>query len=545
MRRIRSILAHVVRLGLFPVGLYTVLFVGLTYPLIYQFSTHFFADQGDGLQNVWNIWWVHKAVTELGQSPWSTGYLHYPYGVSLYGHTLNAFNGYLAIPLMRWLTLVQAHNSIVLFSFAVGGLTACWLAYDVTRAYRPSIIGGAVFTFANFHFAHAEGHLQLVSLEWIPLFILLWRWLLREPRWLTALAAAGALYLTLLCDYYYFMYAVMAALLIVAWRIFQTRSLVFWLKRDYLPALGLFSVAALLTSGLHIEALFTLNRADPLVGAHADLEFSTDLLAPIIPGGHWRFAWLTEPYWSRLPGNIHESSVHLGVAVVLLILLVPFWRKRVATPDLGLWYSMLLVFFGLSLGPTLQIWGQQTAWTAMPYSWLVKVAPPLQLSGVPVRMMVMVTLCASVIAAVGFKYLIQRGRLSQSFCVLLLVLLTLEYLPKPLPTSAPLMPGYVLTLREGKADGGVIDTVSSKYHALYFQTIYDKPMAFGYLARVPSSVVFKNRQLAESLALGDCPTLQYVYNIRYVVQIGAVCQIDPERGKQVWTDGRASVWRLE
>jgi hypothetical protein len=74
---------------------YLVLFVVITFPLIRSFSTHFFADGGDGAQNVWNIWWVNEAVTTLHELPWYTRYLHFPHGTTLVGHTLNAFNGFL------------------------------------------------------------------------------------------------------------------------------------------------------------------------------------------------------------------------------------------------------------------------------------------------------------------------------------------------------------------------------------------------------------------------------------------------------------------
>ena len=52
-----------------PALVYFTTFVLLTFPLIRSFSTHFFTDRGDGLQNVWNMWWVDKAITKLGQLP--------------------------------------------------------------------------------------------------------------------------------------------------------------------------------------------------------------------------------------------------------------------------------------------------------------------------------------------------------------------------------------------------------------------------------------------------------------------------------------------
>jgi hypothetical protein len=41
----------------------------------------------------------------------------------------------------------------------MGGLTAFWLAYSLTGAYWGSWVGGAVFTFSQYHFMHADGHL--------------------------------------------------------------------------------------------------------------------------------------------------------------------------------------------------------------------------------------------------------------------------------------------------------------------------------------------------------------------------------------------------
>ena len=49
----------------------------LTYPLLASLSTDVI---GSGLvfQNLWNLWWVEKAVTELHSNPFYTDYLFYP-----------------------------------------------------------------------------------------------------------------------------------------------------------------------------------------------------------------------------------------------------------------------------------------------------------------------------------------------------------------------------------------------------------------------------------------------------------------------------------
>jgi hypothetical protein len=98
---------------------------------------------------VWNVWWVDKAVSELHQQPWFTQYLHHPHGTHLLVHTFHPLKGLMAIPLLRFLSLGETYNVLVLFSFVMGGITAFWLALRVSKAYWPSIVGGFVFSFSN------------------------------------------------------------------------------------------------------------------------------------------------------------------------------------------------------------------------------------------------------------------------------------------------------------------------------------------------------------------------------------------------------------
>jgi hypothetical protein len=269
----------VIRDFILPFLFYLVGFAALTYPLVGSFSSSFFADHGDGLQNVWNIWWVAHAVLTR-QSPWYTSYLHYPYGVSLF-----------------------------------------LLCKTVTGAYWPSLIGGAVFTFSNYHFAHAQGHLQLVSLEWIPLFVLLWYRLLERPSASRGIAAAITLSLVLLCDYYYFLYCVLAGAIMLMWPIVAGKQTLRRFIFDHLGALAAFMLTALLTCAPLISALLILNSRDPLIGAHTSSQYSLDLAALVIPGGRWRFAELTRFYWSRLPGQHQRKqrqSWSVGTADVRL-----------------------------------------------------------------------------------------------------------------------------------------------------------------------------------------------------------------------------------
>jgi len=505
------------RLVLLPLAAYGLAFALLTHPLLARFSTHYFADDGDGLQNVWNLWWVNKAVTELHQSPWRTPYLHAPDGTSLIGHTLNPLNGLVAIPLVRVVSLVEAHNGIVVGAFVTGGLTAFWLAYWMAGSVAGSLVAGFVFTFSNYHFAHAQGHLQLVSLEWIPLFMLCWLALLARPTPAMGLAAAATLLLVILCDYYYFFYCVIAAVVTGIWHSVRVRDPLALLRPPLRRPLAVFLAAAAPTSGALAIALVLANAADPLAGSHPTTELSLDLLAPLIPGGHWRYRDWTQFYWLNLPGTIHESSVHLGLAVLGMMAFV--WRRRrtLAVEALAPWFLLVVVFGVLSLGPVLHVGGHAIGGAVLPYAWLERLVPPLRLSGVPVRMMVMVTLAAGVLCAAGVKAVLSAGPWRRWVLLPWLALLWFEYLPFPIPTTRIEPPPYVEALRRAPRHEALIDTAADAERDLYYQTVHEKPLCFGYVSRLPASVVREGKVKEALFRRRRFDVLCQRYGVAYIV----------------------------
>jgi hypothetical protein len=450
------------------------------------------------------------------------------------------------IGLIQFLSLVETHNVIVIFSFVLGGVTTFWLAYYLTGSYWPSILAGFIFTFSNYHFAHAEGHLQLVSLEWIPLFVLCWYVLLTKPSVLMGIASAGTLVAVILCDYYYFFYCVVMGGMMVVWYGVQQRDLLFFLRKKYRLPLGVFVGLLVITAGPLVLSLLLLNARDPLLGFHSPVKSSLDLLAPIIPGGHWYFAHLTEPFWSHLTVNIHESSVHMGISVLFVLSYVWLKRGQCRSETVRFWYWALILFAVMSLGPVLHIWGREMPFIRLPYGLLEAVFPPLKLSGAPVRMMVMVMLCSAVICAMGFKMLFRESPGKRWLVLLLLVLLLLEYLPKPIPASQPPVPPYVRILKTLPDDGGIIDMFSRPTLALYLQTIHEKPVAFGYVARIPTSVREEEHRIKQLVRDNDYRTLFCGYRFKYLVThaIEEVTQDGPSLGL-VYQDSKVAIYDLE
>lgn len=496
--------------GIVPISIYVVGFVSLTFPLIENFSSHYFSDSSDGLQNVWNLWWVNKALTELHQSPWFTAYLHWPAGTTLIGHTLNPFNGFLSVILSRWATLVHVHNFIVIFSFAVAGWTMFLLARHLSGQYVGSLVAGFVFTFCNFHFAHAEGHLQLVSLEWIPLFLLAWLRLLERPASIArGVMAAVALLLVLFCDYSYFFCCALAGALI-----FFDRRRVSDLRFGGVIS---FVAVASLTSGPFLARLLWVHATDRLLGAHSAAAHSLDFFGLLIPGGHWRFHQWTAWFWSSLPGNINESSVYLGFTVAAVLTIA--WKRR--SQALGAYtrsFALVgIVFAILALGPRLQVWGHALRWAFLPYSLLELMFPPMRMSGVPVRFTVMVALAASAFVGAEMGRLLHGDTKSRLVGSAALAVMIFEFLPRPIPQTRITSPTFVEVLAKQDPRFAYMDVkgVATPSENLYYQTLHGVPLFAGYIARWPRSIERKDDALSELARRGEFRVLCERYGFRY------------------------------
>jgi hypothetical protein len=547
----------------FPAALYLIGFLLLTWPLATRFSSHYFTDQGDGPQNLWNLWWVDYALTHLHQSPLSTRLLHHPHGVDLIGHTMNPFNGLVGIPLARFLSPIQVHNTLVVFAFTAGGCTAAALCRRVCRHPLAALLGGWLFTFSSFHFAHAEGHLQLVSLEWLPLFVVWWKDLLDAPSRRRGVLAGLALFLVILCDYYYFFCCVLTGALMLAWHAGKLRAewapeVGAWLRAGwarlrparrnesrrtadprgvvhfsrgtalagrFLPGLATFLLTVLLTSGPLALHLIAVSSRDPFAqGGHPPGLFSLDLFGAFIPGGHWRFSEQTAWFWKRLPGTIHESSVHLGLAALLLAVLASCSRDRRRAAGLGFWMLVLGVFWVISLGPKLQILGESDHGILLPYALLEVLFPPLKMSGVPIRFMVMATMAVAVLASEGLAQLHAQRRVW--LAVPLALVAVFECLPSPMPATAIPVPEAIRMLTRLPGREAVLDLAGelcvgpsypSPSLALYYQTLHRRPLVYGYIARLPRSTKAQDNLIRRRVKDGQWGIAASRFGIRYLL----------------------------
>ena len=513
-KRVLSRKHRFVKYFVLPLAIYFLFFCIYSWPWIKHFNTNFFTDAGDGLQNVWNMWWVNKSVVQLHQLPWYTTYLHAPFGVTLVGQTLNPVNGFTGIILQRFMSLTQAFNIMVIFSFIASGLTMFWLCHYFTKNYVASIIGGAIFTFSSYHFAHAIGHIQLITLEFIPLYILfLWK-LLKKPTILLSIGAAVSLLLVLFSDYYYFLYVVMLSVFIIGY-LWHKKELADYKDRDtYLPWVVFIVLSMLIVAPLPI-ALLLVNKREALMGSHNARVFSTDAASPLVDGDFWRFNSLTTFYYKHVIAFKAESSVYMGLSVITLYI-VALWKRAKIHKDMVFWLGVSIFFGVMSLGPRPLVAGHSVGRIPLPYTIMEHVIPGIKLSGMPVRMMAMVSVGSGVIGAMVLSKLNPKARKGKLVLLLFCSVLFIEMWPAELPFTSNTMPGYVFALRSLPHTGAVLDDAApTEPTQLYHQTGDDQKMVLGYISRTPQKIFDKEKPLSILISQGKYDQLCTMFSLRY------------------------------
>lgn len=479
---------------------YLLLTLALTYPLAVRFTRAIPGDGFDGWQNYWNLWWVKVALLEQHTSPFFTNLLYYPTGVGLLFHTLNPFNGLLTLPVQVAAGLFPAYNLAVLCGFVLGGLGAYLLA---RQAWGPghsrwaAFVAGVIFAFAPVHMAHLLGHMQVISLEWIPFFAL---YLLRamgggrqagRPAREAALAVFF-LILTALCDWYFVLYCLIFSAVAAVWWACTARPMP-RVRRGLLTIAAIWLIWGVALSPLLLPMVreasqFRFMVPDP---THSRL-LSADLLAFITPQGfHPLWGEWARARSAAFTSSMAEYTVFAGFTVLALAVLGVAGRRRSAAGRARLfWLPVLAVFFILALGPVLHIGGRTALLPGgqelhLPYGWLARTVPFMEITRSVSRYDIMVMLALSVLAAAGVDRLRRGGRgrrwLAGAACAAVLF----EFWSAPYPLSEPDTPAWYAALAADGRSGAVLNLPMNwdRPGYLLYQTVHGKPLTAAYISR--------------------------------------------------------------
>ena len=470
--------------------------VATTWPLVARLTTHLPGGTTDTLVHYWNGWWVGRALS-TGQTPFYTPLLFHPAGISLTTHNFAWLNSAAWLALRPWVGGFAAYNLTLLANLAACGFAAFLLARDLTGDGGAAFLAGLIYQCWPFRLAQLD-HPNLISTQWIPLFMLFLIRTVRRGRWQDGVLAGTFLALT---GYTRWQLLIPAAILGGIYLVcaLPTR----WAPR---PRQGL---ALLLAGGVAALALAppVLLMARQWRAASTDLlvegeetTMQTDLLAYLTPSGsHPLLADLTQPAYERYYADRSQGRrfpAYVGFAALALALL-GMWRARwTALP----WLGTALVFVSLALGPVLRANGQLYTAVPMPYRTWGRVFV-VRLLRFPDRFNMFLALPVAVLAAYGAGSVLARARRRgrracperdrRAAAVILCALggaILFEYLAIPVPLQDTQLSPYYAQLASQPDDFAVlnlpIDPQQAKLY-MFAQVTHRHPILQGKTARFP------------------------------------------------------------
>lgn len=353
----------------------------------------------DGYENLWNTWWLHKALFDLHQNPFINNYIYYPTGVQFYFHTFNPISGLLILPLNLTLGYIPAINLLILGLLTAATLFAFLFLRDWVGNPWAAFAGAALFTYGHRLVVeyYLAGQTERLSVEWFPLYLFcLFRALFGVPsgapgdaaripegrrRWLRwAVPAALTLVAMSLADWQYVMITVFTTLLLFAFLMLTRRS---WLaKRLIFGKLaligGLYTVLILPLLWLTVQNAL----ANPWlsVGYQSELH-ATDLLDLLGPG-------------PANPGYLALAAAGWGLWTA---------RRGPERTVVVFWALATLAFYLMAFGPQLTVGGQKTG-LPLPYAVLQNL-PVFSIGRDPARYTLVPRLGIGLLAAYGLRAL--------------------------------------------------------------------------------------------------------------------------------------------
>ncbi|MFZ0549032.1 MAG: glycosyltransferase family 87 protein [Candidatus Promineifilaceae bacterium] len=468
--------------------LFVLLSLPLTWPLIRDFRTAIPSDGLDARHHLWMLWHVKEAL--LGrQSFYDLNLLYYPEGVNLLTHSTGPVMAVLSLP-FQWLGPEAAYNGSILVGLTLTG----WFMYLLLRQMGfkafTSFWGGTLYMLAPIILAGVYGHLAKVFLGLTPLALLCLMRMLKSRRWLLwAILTSFVFFLTLQHNGYQFvMTAVLLGLvgLLLLWQSAAGQ------RREVFKKLV---ITAGFSAVLLVPQLLLMNQLGqgPLYEvARSDQStlFQPDLIEFFIPSG---FQWFFGPAVLKLLDLTEqvETAVSISLIALLFLLFALLKNPRKAAP----WILIGLIFFILSLGPSLKLLGERHF--TLPYALLVRL-PGLNFMRTPGRFMMVGHLAFIIAACYGLEALLRMRspRWSSLAMVLLLGLTLLEGFPRPWPQETlPDPPAFYQMIAQDEEQYGVLDlpirptefaweTAYSSYYQM-LQMTHQKGIASGYISRVP------------------------------------------------------------
>ena len=460
---------------------HSLLAVVFTWPLGRLSSSQIPGGANDIWQCYWNFWWWRGALLEQGTNPLFTDLLFHPHGASLVLHTHSFFNQIVALPVNALLGPASALNFATLLTFAMAGVAAHQLAFEVTRNRGSAYVAGFVFAFFPHHLEQSLEHLNLASIQFLPWVALYALRIIRRDSTRDALLFGGCFALNALACWHYGLFTlfIVPILWLAEWLGSDARAESF--RR--LIRQGLISLAPFAVLMLPVAWPMWSEMAANENYLKAPMNKGIDLSFLFVPSDHNPlFAGLTHEYYAARRSYLSVGS-QAYVGLVTLVLAGLAWLRRPSNRAVWVWSVIALIGVVLAAGAQPTVAGR-TLDLPLPHMQF-KHLPVLDALRVANRFVVISMLGLSVLAAIGFAAIANGKRFATPICV---GLLALDFLWLPYPMQKLEFSPLLERVRD-EARGGVLDIPFTDHSLsalnLAYQTIHERPIAGGYISVAP------------------------------------------------------------
>lgn len=515
------------------VSLYTVLSIGLAWPMPRYFGTRLIQDYpSDPRHCIWILWHVKEWLAGR-DSLFYTHMLSYPHGISLHLEAVGPLSGFLALPFWHW-GPVGAYNGTLLLGCVLSAYCMYLAARGVGLPKLPSLFAGLLLLVWPMHIAAIGIHLEKTFLGLLPLTLMAAaRSLDTKGNRLWILATGALMLANLLYTATYFAFCGIGIGLIFLLSFLRKQNVFSFSEscavssnansssstneksNETRPPGAIGSVRYAMTFRMALVILCTAILAGPVLyrmfqyehnpAYFGDVEgfssyFSPDAAQLIIPTtfsavGHYvadrqaKTGFLKRD--EKQYGTGVETAVNIYITALALMVVGFIWGN----PATKYWLLLGGFFVLVSLGPQLKILGwmvlsETGLGRLLPYA-LLNGLPGFKMMRVPGRFALIAGVALSIAAAGGFMALAARyPKWRLALFAIATALLMFEAWPVRWKVQDTLpVPALYQRLAEDDGKYGVLDlpvhwlggAEPSAY--MYYQVFHHKPIAWAYLSR--------------------------------------------------------------
>lgn len=427
-------------------GLFFLLTVIITYPLIFKFSTSIYSLPGDAFSGLWLFWW--QKYSFINALPANFSHLiGAPFGADLSSIIIPPTIRYGIFSLSLIFDEVVAYNFLSFLSFLLSAIFTYYLAKNLTNNRPASMIAAIIYAFSPFRLMKGHGSLGLmIAVQWLPLFLLALLKLRNKKNIWNILLVGVSFALVVLTDYYAGLFAIILAV------VFLIVKLIFDFIKDKIfdrKFIAASFIALIVSISIIVPFILTIVKTSISTPKSLARPFQDVILYSARP---WNYVLpsIENPFVGKYvksyieKRNLHQSNsveqtLFLGYTPLFLAIVALYaWRKKRFDDQqdynfaIPLLITVLFIAIWFSGPPALLIDKKLGMSIPMPSYYIYQIAPMFR---VYARFGILAILSTALLASIGVTYLFQKNTATKKrnalIAAAIIVLISLEFTNVP------------------------------------------------------------------------------------------------------------------